>query len=201
MFPEVDHVQADARVIVPVHEQARAQQDAGDVADGGGPVAEHGNQRDGEDDVDDGGEDIDQAAGLVPVLGALNLDAGVLGQGNHDGQNHDDGEPVGIMVLGAGPNLDEVLADDDESTIQEPEQDHLITADPGHQLGEDAVVVVFGDDVVDHGHEHVGHGGAHGEEDVPDLHGDGEYRYRGGTGHRTKQEIRYVIVDQVENLV
>lgn len=59
MPPEVDHVQADARVIVPVHEQARAQQDAGDVADGGGPVAEHGNQRDGEDDVDDGGEDID----------------------------------------------------------------------------------------------------------------------------------------------
>lgn len=59
MFPEVDHVQSDARVVVPVHEQAGAQQDAGDVADGGGPVAERGNQHNGEDDVNQGSENID----------------------------------------------------------------------------------------------------------------------------------------------
>lgn len=60
---------------------------------------------------------------------------------------------------------------------------------------------MFGDDAVDHGHEHVGHGGAHGEEDVPDLHGDGEHRHSRGTGHRAQQEVGHVVVDQIEDLV
>lgn len=201
MFPEVDHIQPDARMIVPIHEQACTQQDAGDVSDGGGPIAERGNQHDGEDDVDDGGEDINQAASLVPVLGALYFDAGVLCQGNHDGQDHNDGEPVGVPVFGAGPDLDEVLTDSDEPPIQEPKQDHLVAADSCHQFGEDTVIIMLGDDTVDHGHEHVGHGGTHGEEDVPDLHGDSEHRHSRGTGHSAQQEIGHVVVDQVENLI
>lgn len=185
MFPEIGHVQANVRVVVPVHEQAGAQQDAGHVAHSGGPVAGRGDESHGDGDVDYGREDVDQAPGSVLVLGALDFDAGVLGQWNHDRQDHGHGEPVRVLVGGAGPDIDEVPAQEDESAVQEPEQDHLVASHPGHQFGKDPVIVVLGDDAVDLGHEHVRHRGAHGEEDVPDLHRNREHRNRVRAGHRT----------------
>lgn len=201
VLPEVDHVQTDARVVVPVHEQARAQHDARHIADGRGPVPAGRYQQHTDDDVDRGREDVDQTADLVAVLRTLDLDAGVLGEGNHDGQHHDQAQPVRVRVRLAGPQPHEEPSEHDEPAEQVPEDDHLIASHARHQPGQDRVVIRFGDDAVDLRGEHVRHGRRHGEEDVPDLHRDGEHRDRRRAGHRAQQEVGHVVVDQIEDLV
>ena len=188
-------------MVIPVHKQARAQQDARHVPPRGRPIAERGDKQDTDDDIDQRREDVNETTSLVPVLRTLDLDAGVLCQRDHDRQCHDQAQPIGVRVGAAGPDRHEVLAHDHEPTVDEPEQDHLVAADPGHEPSESVVVVIFGDNPVDLGDEHVRHGRAHSEENVPDLHRDRERGDCAGARHRAQKEVRHVVVHQIEDLV
>lgn len=52
MFPEIYHIETDVLMVVPVHEDARAKHDAGDVAKCGCPVADFRNEHGGDHDID-----------------------------------------------------------------------------------------------------------------------------------------------------
>lgn len=135
------------------------------------------------------------------ILRTLNFDAGVLCEWDHDRQSHNQHKPVSVRVDITSPKVHEVSSQHDEAAEQIPEQHHLVSAHTRHQACEHGVVVGFGHDPVDQGREHAGHGGAHGEEQVPDLQCDGEHRHRGRAGHGSQQEVRHVVVHQVEDLV
>ena len=137
----------------------------------------------------------------MPVFRALNLDASVLGERNHNRQRHDQYKPVGVGVSVPRPDMDEIPSKYNKSAEQVPEQHHLVPPHTRHKPCEHIVVIRLGNDAVDHGHEHVRHGGTHGEEQIPDLQCDSEHRHRGRTGHSAQQEVWHVVVHQVEDLV
>lgn len=137
----------------------------------------------------------------MTVFRALNFNASVLGERNHNRQRHDQYKPVGIGVSVPRPDMDEIPSKYNKSAKQVPKQHHLVSPHTRHKPCEHIVVIRLGNDAINHGNEHVRHGGAHGEEDIPDLQRDGEHRHRGRAGHGAQQEVRHVVVHQVEDLV
>lgn len=199
--PEIAHVEPDPPLVVPVHERSAPEDYVGDVADRRGPVADARREQHREREVQGRHDKVANAARLVPVLGALDLDAGVLHEGDEQRRRHSEDEPVGVPEPGARPRRDEETSDDGEAAEHPHVEDRLVAADLRHEAGEHRVVVRLGDDAVDLGDEHVGHRRGQRVEDRTDLDCHGKHRHDGRAGERAEQDVGDVLVDELADLV
>ena len=155
MLPEINHIQADTSVIVPVHEQACAQRNARHITDGRGPITKRWYQQHTDHDINYRRKNVDEATSFVAVLRTLNFNACILGERNHHRQDHNQAQPICIRIRVASPNMHKISSEHNKPAEQVPEDNHLITTHTCHQLGQNCIVIRFSDYTVDLGSKYV----------------------------------------------
>ena len=155
-FPEINHVQPDVRLIIPVHNEAVADDHGNRRAQRAADPAELHAQRNADDGVADGHTEINLGAELVHVFRALDFNADVLNQRHRHRADEQQRNPIGRGVFRAAPRLNKRHADEDEARQHEHQQHELDAPDARKQPRELLIPLPARNDAVDLRGEHAG---------------------------------------------
>ena len=97
------HIESNPSRVIPVEDQAAADEHGDAGGDRRPHAAETGRQDDGQENVQDGGDDVHFGSESVFVQYLENCQSDVLGEIDGEGHELDHRDPVCILIAGAGP--------------------------------------------------------------------------------------------------